>query len=72
MIFQISRLLSVARYDKNKSLIRQGKPFDIFVLKMHIEVPWLLTTAEKSYSPDAEECLSIRHDDPGIGMFQIR
>ena len=46
MIFQISRLPSVARYDKSKSLIRQGKPFDIFVLKMHIEVPWLLTTAE--------------------------
>lgn len=69
MIFQISRLLSVARYDKGKSLIRQEKSFDIFVLKMHTEVPWLLTTAEKSYSPDVEECLSVRHDDPGIGMF---
>ena len=52
----------VARYDMGKSL-------EIFVLKMHIEVPWLLTTAEKSYSPDAEECLSVRHDDAGIGMF---
>jgi hypothetical protein len=26
---------------------------------------------EKSYSPDVEECLTIRHDDPGIRVFKI-